>query len=155
MIWLVRLCMLPTSAPDDAGDACFLGPSRTPTHKVRMGSRALARGPGTSSLKRTARKPARKRKRDVKSQAWFGRRGVGMVGMGWLAGSNAREDVVLESPAFLTKKRQAAGMVESGASVVGSRAPSFCKRTGLLKNKLGQKGGPRMMECSFLSGAGP
>ena len=28
-IWLVWLCMLPTPTPDDAGDASFLGPSRT------------------------------------------------------------------------------------------------------------------------------
>ena len=39
MIWLVRLCMLPTLTPDDAGDASFLGPSRDPTQKADMGSR--------------------------------------------------------------------------------------------------------------------
>ena len=42
MIWLVKLCMLPTPAPDDAGDASFLGPSRAPTQKGYMWSRARA-----------------------------------------------------------------------------------------------------------------
>ena len=42
MIWLVRLCMLPTPTPDDAGDASFLGPNRAATHKADMGSRARA-----------------------------------------------------------------------------------------------------------------
>ena len=42
MIWLVRLCMLPTRTPDDAGDASFLGPSRDPNQKADMGSRARA-----------------------------------------------------------------------------------------------------------------
>ena len=32
--------MLPTPTPDDAGDASFLGPSRAPTQKADMGSRA-------------------------------------------------------------------------------------------------------------------
>ena len=41
-VWLVRLCMLPTLAPDDAGDASFLGPSRAPTQKADMGSRTRA-----------------------------------------------------------------------------------------------------------------
>ena len=42
MIWLVRFCMLPTPAPDDAGGAS-LGPSRAPTQKkADMGSRARA-----------------------------------------------------------------------------------------------------------------
>ena len=54
--------MLPTPTPDDAGDASFLGPSRAPTQKADMGSRARARGPRKSSPKRAARKPARKRK---------------------------------------------------------------------------------------------
>ena len=45
MIWLVRLCMLPTPTPDDAGHASFLGPSRAPTQKADMGSRARARAP--------------------------------------------------------------------------------------------------------------
>ena len=60
MIWLVRLCMLPTPTPDDAGGASFLGPSRAPTQKADMGSRARARarGPRKSSPKRAARKPA-------------------------------------------------------------------------------------------------
>ena len=40
MIWLVRLCMLPTLTPDNAGDAGFLGPIRAPTQKAHMGSRA-------------------------------------------------------------------------------------------------------------------
>ena len=62
MIWLVRLCMLPTPTPDDAGDASFLGPSPAPTQKDDMGSRARARGPTNSSPKTTGRKPARKRK---------------------------------------------------------------------------------------------
>ena len=35
--------MLPTPTPDDAGDASFLGPSRAPTQKADMGSRARAR----------------------------------------------------------------------------------------------------------------
>ena len=43
MIWLVRLCMLPTLTPDNAGDAGFLGPIRAPTQKADMGSRARAR----------------------------------------------------------------------------------------------------------------
>ena len=34
--------MLPTPTPDDAGDASFLGPSRAPTQKADMGSRACA-----------------------------------------------------------------------------------------------------------------
>ena len=42
MIWLVRLCVLPTPTPDDAGDASFLGPSRAPTQKADMGSRVRA-----------------------------------------------------------------------------------------------------------------
>ena len=42
MIWLVRLCMLPTLNPDNAGDAGFLGPIRAPTQKADMGSRASA-----------------------------------------------------------------------------------------------------------------
>ena len=33
--------MLPTPAPDDAGDASFLGPSRAPTQKVHMESNFL------------------------------------------------------------------------------------------------------------------
>ena len=61
MIWLVRLCMLPTLTPDNAGDAGFLGPIRAPTQKADMGSRARARGPQKSSPKRAARKPSRKR----------------------------------------------------------------------------------------------
>ena len=44
VIWLVRLCTLPTPTPDDDGDASFPGPSRAPTQKVHMGSRARARG---------------------------------------------------------------------------------------------------------------
>ena len=36
--WLVRLCVLLTPTPDDAGDASLLGPSQ----KVHMGSRARA-----------------------------------------------------------------------------------------------------------------
>ena len=43
MIWLVRLCMLPPSTPDNAGDAGFLGPIRAPTQKADMGTRARAR----------------------------------------------------------------------------------------------------------------
>ena len=42
MIWLVRLCLLPTPTPDDAGDASFLGPSQDPNQKAHMGSRARA-----------------------------------------------------------------------------------------------------------------
>ena len=42
MIWLVRLCVLPAPAADDAGDASFLAPSRAPTQKVHTGSRARA-----------------------------------------------------------------------------------------------------------------
>ena len=42
MIWLVRLCMLPTLTPENAGDAGFLGPIRAPTQKADMGSRARA-----------------------------------------------------------------------------------------------------------------
>ena len=34
--------MLPTPTPDDAGDASFLGPTRAPTQKADMGSRARA-----------------------------------------------------------------------------------------------------------------
>ena len=61
MIWLVRLCMLPTLTPENAGDAGFL---RAPTQKADMGSRARARarGPKKSSPKRAARKPGWKRK---------------------------------------------------------------------------------------------
>ena len=42
VISLVRLIMLPAPTPDDAGDASFLGPSRAPTQKADMGSRACA-----------------------------------------------------------------------------------------------------------------
>ena len=35
--------MLPTPTPDDAGDASFLGPSRAPSQKADMGSRARQR----------------------------------------------------------------------------------------------------------------
>ena len=52
MIWLVRLCMLPTPAPDDAGDASFLGPSPAPTQKADMGSHARApEAPETAAQK--------------------------------------------------------------------------------------------------------
>ena len=44
MIWLVRLCMLPTPTPDDAGDSSFLGPSRDPNQRLTWG-RARARAP--------------------------------------------------------------------------------------------------------------
>ena len=37
------MAMLPTLTPDNAGDAGFLGPSRAPTQKADMGSRARAR----------------------------------------------------------------------------------------------------------------
>ena len=36
------MAMLPTLTPDNAGDAGFLGPSRAPTQKADMGSRARA-----------------------------------------------------------------------------------------------------------------
>ena len=42
MIWLVRLCLLPTPTPDDAGDASLPGPSQDPNQKAHMGSRARA-----------------------------------------------------------------------------------------------------------------
>ena len=50
--------MLPTPTPDDAGDASFLGPSRAPTQKADMGSRARApEGPKTNGKKaRTAQR---------------------------------------------------------------------------------------------------
>ena len=51
-IWLVRLCTLPTPTPGDAGDASFLGPSRAPTQKADMGSRARApEAPETAAQK--------------------------------------------------------------------------------------------------------
>ena len=36
------MAMLPTLTPDNAGDAGFLGPSRAPTQKADMGTRARA-----------------------------------------------------------------------------------------------------------------
>ena len=43
MIWLVRLCMLPTLTPHNAGDAGFLGPIRAPTQKAWGRARARQR----------------------------------------------------------------------------------------------------------------
>ena len=55
LIWLVRLCILPTPTPDDAGDASFLGPSRAPTQKADMGSRARTpKGPKINGKKARA-----------------------------------------------------------------------------------------------------
>ena len=54
MIWLVRVCMLPTPTPDDAGEASFLGPSRAPTQKADMGSRARAKRPQKQQPKKNS-----------------------------------------------------------------------------------------------------
>ena len=62
MIWLVRLRMLPAPTPDDAGDASFLGPSRAPTQKADMGSRAHARQRPQKEEPKKSSPPARKRK---------------------------------------------------------------------------------------------
>ena len=72
MICLVRLCILPTPAINISQMmlGCQLsgpqqGPNRVKSHGV---ARARARGPRTTSRKRTAHKPARKRKRNKSLQ---------------------------------------------------------------------------------------
>ena len=78
MIWLIRLCMLPTLTPGNAGDAGFLGPIRAPTQKADMGSRARARGPNKKQPKKSspqARPETQMQQNTVNSSVlWLGSR---------------------------------------------------------------------------------
>ena len=96
------MAMLPTLTPDNAGDAGFLGPSRAPTQKADMGSRARAPEDPRKAAQKERPATARKRKRnktlqiaakrteqqpnDQRSIFWrylqrFGERGPSITGM--------------------------------------------------------------------------
>ena len=77
MIWLVRLCMLPTPTPDDAGHASFLGPSRWGRARARL--RPQKERPKKSSPQ--ASPQAQRQQHTVNSSvSWLGSRARGPEG---------------------------------------------------------------------------